>query len=94
MKSKRMGAPQPAIAMLDLAAATAVDYDSLAKTIDEEFGRLDGVVHAAGTAGGPDAARTIRRADLVQGAARESDRAVHIDAGAAAQSAQVRRTLP
>jgi NAD(P)-dependent dehydrogenase (short-subunit alcohol dehydrogenase family) len=46
-----MGAPQPAIAMLDLATATAVDYDQLAKTIDGEFGQLDGVVHAAGLLG-------------------------------------------
>src|SRR5260370_14089151 len=46
-----MGAPQPAIAMLDLAVATAVDYDNLAKTIDAEFGKLDGVVHAAGLLG-------------------------------------------
>jgi len=46
-----LGAPQPAIAMLDLAVATAVDYDSLAKTIDAEFGKLDGVVHAAGLLG-------------------------------------------
>jgi NAD(P)-dependent dehydrogenase (short-subunit alcohol dehydrogenase family) len=46
-----MGAPQPAIAMLDLATATAVDYDNLAKTIDSEFGKLDGVVHAAGLLG-------------------------------------------
>jgi NAD(P)-dependent dehydrogenase (short-subunit alcohol dehydrogenase family) len=46
-----MGASQPAIAMLDLAAATAVDYDQLAKTIDGEFGQLDGVVHAAGLLG-------------------------------------------
>jgi NAD(P)-dependent dehydrogenase (short-subunit alcohol dehydrogenase family) len=46
-----MGAPQPAIAMLDLAAATAVDYDNMAKTIDLEFGKLDGVVHAAGQLG-------------------------------------------
>src|SRR6202521_5708302 len=46
-----MGAPRPAIAMLDLAAATAVDYDNLPKTIDEEFGKLDGVVHAAALLG-------------------------------------------
>ena len=46
-----VGAPQPAIAMLDLAVATAVDYDNLAKTIDLEFGKLDGVVHAAGLLG-------------------------------------------
>jgi len=48
---ERMGAPQPAIAMLDLAAATAADYDSLAATIGAEFGRLDGVVHAAALLG-------------------------------------------
>jgi NAD(P)-dependent dehydrogenase (short-subunit alcohol dehydrogenase family) len=46
-----MGAPQPAIATLDLAAATAADYDNLAKIIADEFGRLDGVVHAAGLLG-------------------------------------------
>jgi NAD(P)-dependent dehydrogenase (short-subunit alcohol dehydrogenase family) len=46
-----MGAPQPAIATLDLAAATAVDYDNLAKTVDTEFGKLDGVVHAAALLG-------------------------------------------
>jgi len=41
-----LGRPQPAIAMLDL-----VDYDNLASTIGSEFGRLDGVVHAAGLLG-------------------------------------------
>jgi NAD(P)-dependent dehydrogenase (short-subunit alcohol dehydrogenase family) len=46
-----LGAPQPAIAMLDLATATAVDYDGLATTIDAEFGKLDGIVHAAGLLG-------------------------------------------
>jgi NAD(P)-dependent dehydrogenase (short-subunit alcohol dehydrogenase family) len=46
-----MGAPQPAIATLDLAAATAVDYDNLAKIIDGEFGKLDGLVHAAALLG-------------------------------------------
>ena len=42
---------RPAIAMLDLATATAMDYDALAKTIDVEFGKLDGLVHAAGLLG-------------------------------------------
>jgi NAD(P)-dependent dehydrogenase (short-subunit alcohol dehydrogenase family) len=46
-----VGAPQPAIAMLDLAIATAVDYDGLARVIGEEFGKLDGLVHAAGLLG-------------------------------------------
>jgi NAD(P)-dependent dehydrogenase (short-subunit alcohol dehydrogenase family) len=45
------GAAQPAIAALDLAAATAVEYDALARTIDTEFGRLDGLVHAAALLG-------------------------------------------
>jgi NAD(P)-dependent dehydrogenase (short-subunit alcohol dehydrogenase family) len=46
-----LGAPQPAIATLDLALATAVDYDGLARVIADEFGRLDGLVHAAGLLG-------------------------------------------
>jgi len=43
--------PQPAIAVLDLATATAVDYDGLAGTVDTEFGKLDGLVHCAGLLG-------------------------------------------
>jgi NAD(P)-dependent dehydrogenase (short-subunit alcohol dehydrogenase family) len=46
-----LGAPQPAIAVLDLATATAVDYDRLADTVGTEFGRLDGLVHAAALLG-------------------------------------------
>jgi NAD(P)-dependent dehydrogenase (short-subunit alcohol dehydrogenase family) len=46
-----MGAPQPAIAILDLALATAVEYDALARVIGEEFGKLDGLVHAAALLG-------------------------------------------
>jgi NAD(P)-dependent dehydrogenase (short-subunit alcohol dehydrogenase family) len=46
-----LGAPQPAIAMLDLAVATAVEYDGLARVIGDEFGKLDGLVHAAGLLG-------------------------------------------
>ncbi|HEV7358859.1 MAG TPA: YciK family oxidoreductase [Steroidobacteraceae bacterium] len=45
------GAAQPAIATLDLAAATAVEYDALARTIETEFGKLDGLVHAAALLG-------------------------------------------
>ncbi len=37
--------------MLDLAVATAVDYDALARAIGTEFGKLDGVVHAAAQLG-------------------------------------------
>lgn len=46
-----LGAPQPAIAVLDLALATAVEYDALAHTIGNEFGKLDGLVHAAALLG-------------------------------------------
>lgn len=46
-----LGHPQPAIAVLDLAAATAPDYDRLSETIDKEFGKLDGLVHAAALLG-------------------------------------------
>jgi NAD(P)-dependent dehydrogenase (short-subunit alcohol dehydrogenase family) len=45
------GAAQPAIATLDLAAATAVEYDALARTVGTEFGKLDGLVHAAALLG-------------------------------------------
>jgi NAD(P)-dependent dehydrogenase (short-subunit alcohol dehydrogenase family) len=45
------GAPQPAIAMLDLEKATAVEYDGLADTVGAEFGKLDGLVHCAGLLG-------------------------------------------
>jgi NAD(P)-dependent dehydrogenase (short-subunit alcohol dehydrogenase family) len=46
-----LGGPQPAIAVLDLASATAVDYDRLCETLGREFGRLDGLVHAAALLG-------------------------------------------
>ncbi len=39
--------PQPAIFPMDLAAATPDDFDALADSIEREFGRLDGIVHAA-----------------------------------------------
>jgi NAD(P)-dependent dehydrogenase (short-subunit alcohol dehydrogenase family) len=43
--------PQPAIAPLDLATATAQDYDALAAVIEAEFPALDGLVHAAALLG-------------------------------------------
>jgi NAD(P)-dependent dehydrogenase (short-subunit alcohol dehydrogenase family) len=46
-----LGAPQPAMAHLDLASATAAEYDRLAETIGREFGKLDGLVHAAALLG-------------------------------------------
>jgi len=45
------GAPQPAMAVLDLATATAAEYDALARVVAAEFGSLDGLVHAAALLG-------------------------------------------
>ena len=44
-------APRPSIAILDLATADSQAYSSLANIIEEEFGRLDGLVHNAGILG-------------------------------------------
>ena len=45
------GGPQPALAPIDFSTATAVQYDELAAVIEREFGRLDGLVHAAALLG-------------------------------------------
>ncbi len=44
-------APRPSIAVMDLASADANSYKTLAKSLSEEFGRLDGLVHNAGILG-------------------------------------------
>ena len=41
------GCPTPAIVPLDLEGATADHYQQLADTLQQEFGRLDGLVHNA-----------------------------------------------
>jgi NAD(P)-dependent dehydrogenase (short-subunit alcohol dehydrogenase family) len=41
------GGPAPAIYPLDLEGAGPADYEQLADTIECEFGRLDGILHAA-----------------------------------------------
>lgn len=38
------GAPRPSIAVMDLAAANSDSYTTLAQSIEQEFGRLDGLV--------------------------------------------------
>jgi len=45
-------APQPAILNIDLEVATGDDYQTIADSIDKEFGRLDGLLHNAGRVGG------------------------------------------
>jgi NAD(P)-dependent dehydrogenase (short-subunit alcohol dehydrogenase family) len=42
-----LGGVQPAIYPLDLEGATPRDYEEMADGIDQEFGRLDGIVNAA-----------------------------------------------
>lgn len=41
------GAPQPAILPMNLMTATWGEYEALASTLEQNFGRLDGLVHAA-----------------------------------------------
>lgn len=43
--------PTPAIYPLDLKGATISDYDDLASSINDNFGRLDGLVHCAASLG-------------------------------------------
>lgn len=44
---EQAGHPQPAIIPLDLAGATPADYDNVIAMIEQEFGRLDGLLHNA-----------------------------------------------
>ncbi len=50
---EQAGYPTPAIYPLNLEGATEKDYYDMAQNIDSEFGRLDGLVHAAGILGDP-----------------------------------------
>ncbi len=45
------GAQRPSIAVMDLANANATAYETLASSLTDEFGRLDGLVHNAGILG-------------------------------------------
>jgi NAD(P)-dependent dehydrogenase (short-subunit alcohol dehydrogenase family) len=45
------GSARPSIAVLDLATATGDEYEALANSIEETFGRLDGLVHNAAILG-------------------------------------------
>ena len=46
-----LGAPEAAIAVLDLEKALARDYDAVADAVLERYGRLDGLLHNAGLLG-------------------------------------------
>jgi NAD(P)-dependent dehydrogenase (short-subunit alcohol dehydrogenase family) len=45
------GALRPSIAVMDLASANATSYETLAQSLTDEFGRLDGLVHNAAMLG-------------------------------------------
>jgi NAD(P)-dependent dehydrogenase (short-subunit alcohol dehydrogenase family) len=45
------GGPQPAIYPMNLEGASPKDYEDLATTLDQEFGRLDGLLHNASELG-------------------------------------------
>ncbi len=45
------GGPQPAIYPIHFGGAVARDYQNMAQKLDEEFGRLDGLLHNAGILG-------------------------------------------
>ncbi|NNC77936.1 MAG: YciK family oxidoreductase [Woeseiaceae bacterium] len=45
------GSARPSIAVMDLAGANANSYQTLATSLADEFGRLDGLVHNAGILG-------------------------------------------
>jgi NAD(P)-dependent dehydrogenase (short-subunit alcohol dehydrogenase family) len=49
--TKLQDSPRPSIAVLDLATADGDAYSSLVDSIEQEFGRLDGLVHNAGILG-------------------------------------------
>ena len=44
---KAVGRAEPAILPLDLAGASPADYDTVVEALQDGFGRLDGLVHAA-----------------------------------------------
>lgn len=45
------GHPQPGICPMDLSTAQGEQYDELTKSIEKEYGRLDGLLHNAGILG-------------------------------------------
>ncbi|SDC18962.1 YciK family oxidoreductase [Acinetobacter boissieri] len=48
---ENLGAPQPAILPLQLSSASVRDYEALFNTLEQQFGRLDGILHSAGLLG-------------------------------------------
>jgi NAD(P)-dependent dehydrogenase (short-subunit alcohol dehydrogenase family) len=74
-------AARPSIAVLDFATADSQGYMSLAGSIEEEFGRVDGLVHNAGILG--------PRLSIEQYDAAEWQRVIHVNLTAAFALTQV-----
>ena len=72
---------KPSIAVMDLASADGEAYKSLAAGIDDQFGRLDGLVHNAGILG--------QRLSIEQYDAAEWQRVLHVNLTAAFALTQV-----
>jgi NAD(P)-dependent dehydrogenase (short-subunit alcohol dehydrogenase family) len=75
------GSPRPSIAVVDLATATSEAYISLADNLQQEFGRLDGLVHNASIVGD--------RFSIEQYDAAQWQRVMHINLTAAFALTQV-----
>ena len=69
--TKLQDSPRPSIAVLDLATADGDAYSSLVSSIEQEFGRLDGLVHNAGILG--------QRLSIEQYDVEEWQRVMHIN---------------
>lgn len=46
-----LGAPRPAILMLDLGTTTVPEFGGVAASLEKEYGRIDGIAHVAGVLG-------------------------------------------
>lgn len=47
----KLGHPEPVLCPLDLETATVQEYQAVADSIEDQFGRLDGLLHAAASLG-------------------------------------------
>lgn len=74
-------APRPSIVVMDLATADSDAYTSLASGVENEIGRLDGLVHNAGILG--------KRTSIEQYDAGEWQRVIHVNLTAAFAMTQV-----
>lgn len=75
------GCERPSIAVMDLATADGTSYSTLAESLLEEFGRLDGLVHNAGILG--------NRQPIEQYDAGEWQKVLHVNLTAAFALTQV-----